>query len=146
MQKRVMIIGAAGSGKTTLMHALLGDGERALKTQALDYRGWVIDTPGEYSENPHYYKSLMATSLEAGALLIVQDATRDRGFLPPGFAAAFPVPAVGAVTKCDLPDADPERAKRLLRESLPEGEIFVTSARTGRGIKKLAAALAKLTR
>jgi ethanolamine utilization protein EutP len=137
MKKRVMIIGAVSAGKTSLVHALFQDGQLAKKTQALEFRDWVIDTPGEYSENPLYYRCLMATSLEAGILMMVHDATRDRNYFPPGFSLGFPMPAVGVVTKIDHPEADTDKAIRLLREALPEGKIFLTSSLTGEGVSEL---------
>lgn len=135
--KKIMIIGAVGAGKSTLVKALFDDKQPAAKTQSLVYRDWVIDTPGEYSENPLYYRSLMATSHEAAAILMVQDATRERNYFPPGFAGGFPVPALGAVTKIDHPAANAERAITLLRQSLPEGDIFLTSSARGQGIREL---------
>ncbi|MFM1652147.1 EutP/PduV family microcompartment system protein [Brevibacillus sp. B_LB10_24] len=138
---RAMIIGAVGAGKTSLVQALFADRQPARKTQALEYRDWVIDTPGEYSENPMYYRSLMATALESGVLVMVQDAARERNYFPPGFAQGFPLRPIGVITKADHPKANVERAKSLLRESLPEGDIFVTSAYAGKGIDELRARL-----
>lgn len=135
--KRVMIIGAVGAGKSSLVQALMGNGEPARKTQTLEYHDWIIDTPGEYSENPLYYRTLMATSLEAGLLIMVQDATRDRNSFPPGFSQGFPIAPIGVITKTDHPEANVERAERLLRESVTEGEIIQTSSQTGQGIEVL---------
>lgn len=137
MARRVMIIGAVGAGKSTLMKALLAEAGPARKTQSLVYRDWVIDTPGEYSENPLYYRSLMATSHEAAAVLLVHDATRERNYFPPGFAAGFPVRALGAVTKTDHPNADVDRAIAQLRQSLPQADIYLTSSASGEGIAEL---------
>jgi ethanolamine utilization protein EutP len=135
--KKVMIIGAVGAGKSTLVKALFGERQPAPKTQSLVYRDWVIDTPGEYSENPLYYRSLMATSHQAAAVLLVHDATRERNYFPPGFASGFPIPALGALTKIDHPKADTHRAVKLLRQSLPEGEIYLTSSVNASGIEEL---------
>lgn len=135
--KRVMIIGAVGAGKSSLIRALQGDHEPARKTQTLEFHDWIIDTPGEYSENPLYYRTLMATSLEAGLLIMVQDATRDRNYFPPGFSQGFPIVPIGVVTKMDHPDANAERAKSLLAESLAGGTIFLTSSSSGAGIVEL---------
>lgn len=143
--KRVMMIGAVGAGKSSLVQALFGDEQPARKTQSLEYRDWIIDTPGEYTENPLYYRSLMATSLEAGMIILVHDATRDRNYFPPGFAQGFPIPAIGVITKADDPRADVKKAVRLLRESLPEGDIFITSALTQQGIAELRARLQDTT-
>ncbi|WP_028552841.1 EutP/PduV family microcompartment system protein [Paenibacillus sp. UNC451MF] len=135
--KKVMIIGAVGAGKSTLVKALFGEKLPAAKTQSLVYREWIIDTPGEYSENPMYYRSLMATSHQAGAILLVHDATRTRNYFPPGFAGGFPIPALGAVTKIDHPDANTDKAVDLLRQSLPGGDILMTSSANGIGIEEL---------
>jgi ethanolamine utilization protein EutP len=135
--KKIMVIGAVAAGKSTLVKALFGENQPAAKTQSLVYREWVIDTPGEYSENPLYYRSLMATSHEAAAVLMVHDATRERNYFPPGFASGFPVPALGALTKIDHPKADTSRAIALLRQSLPEGDIFLTSSVNEQGIDEL---------
>jgi ethanolamine utilization protein EutP len=135
--KKIMIIGAVGAGKSTLIKALFGESDPAAKTQSLVYRDWLIDTPGEYSENPLYYRSLMATSHETAAVLLVQDAARDRNYFPPGFEQGFPVLTIGAVTKIDHPKADIDRAITLLRQSLSEGQIFLTSAESSEGIQEL---------
>lgn len=135
--KRVMIIGAVGTGKSSLIKALTGEEQPAKKTQALEFKDWLIDTPGEYSENPLFYRSLMVTSMEAKLLVLVQDATKKRNYFPPGFAAGFPVRAIGVITKIDHPEANPEQAEKLLRESLPQGEIRFTSAVTKEGIEPL---------
>ncbi len=137
MRRRVMIIGAVEAGKSTLVKAMFGEQPSAAKTQSLIYRDWLIDTPGEYSENPLYYRSLMATSFEAAAVLMVHDATRERNYYPPGFASGFPIPVIGAITKLDHPQADEERAIKLLRQSLPVEEIYLTAAAAGQGIEEL---------
>lgn len=141
--RKVLIIGAVGAGKSTLVKALFGEQQQAAKTQSLVYRDWVIDTPGEYSENPLYYRSLMATSHEAAVVLLVHDATRDRNYFPPGFAQGFPIPAMGAVTKIDHPKSDAARAVAILRQSLPEGDIYLTSSSSSIGIEELKQRLMK---
>ncbi|USG65539.1 EutP/PduV family microcompartment system protein [Brevibacillus ruminantium] len=137
MKKRVMIIGAIQAGKSSLVKALFNDEQPARKTQALEYRDWLIDTPGEYSENPMYYRTLMATSLEAGAILMVQDATRERNYFPPGFSTGFPQPCIGVITKIDHSTADVSRAERFLRQSLGDAPVFATSSFTREGIAEL---------
>ena len=51
-KNRAMLIGSVGAGKSTLTNALLGREVPAVKTQSLIYYDWIVDTPGEYSENP----------------------------------------------------------------------------------------------
>ncbi|MFC5402904.1 EutP/PduV family microcompartment system protein [Cohnella soli] len=141
---RIMVIGPVGAGKSSLVRSLSERDEAVLKTQSLVFYGDFIDTPGEYTENPLFYRSLMATSQQASAVLLVQDATRRGIGFPPGFASGFPVPAAGAVTKLDAPEADPDRAVALLRQALPNGNIVQTSAITGIGISELRTLLERL--
>ncbi|HBJ02601.1 MAG TPA: ethanolamine utilization protein EutP, partial [Lysinibacillus sp.] len=72
MKNRVMIIGGVQAGKSTLMNTLLGKESSANKTQALVYEDWIVDTPGEYIENPMYYRNIMATSLEVTHVIYLQ--------------------------------------------------------------------------
>lgn len=146
MSKRVMLIGAIEAGKSSLVKALMGDEQPARKTQALEYRDWVIDTPGEYSENPMYYRTLMATSLEAGIIVMVQDATRERNYFPPGFSQGFPQSCIGVITKIDHPDANPELAEEYLRPSIGDARVFRTSAYTGEGMAELRAFLQNIVK
>ncbi|MED1952146.1 EutP/PduV family microcompartment system protein [Brevibacillus centrosporus] len=141
MRKRVMVIGAIEAGKSTLVQALFNDEQPARKTQALEYRDWLIDTPGEYSENPMFYRTLMATALEASLIVMVQDATRERNAFPPGFSLGFAQPCIGVITKTDHPAADLKRAEACLRQALGDGLIFPTSSRTGDGVGELKAFL-----
>jgi ethanolamine utilization protein EutP len=135
--KKVMMIGPIGSGKSTLTKRLLNDLTPAAKTQALHYMDWIIDTPGEYSENPMFYRSLMATSLEATVLLVLQDATKLRQLLPPNFSQGFPLTPFGVITKIDHPDANLPKAEQLLRQVLPLSPIFRVSSITMEGIAEL---------
>ncbi|MCQ6561847.1 EutP/PduV family microcompartment system protein [Paenibacillus mendelii] len=136
-KKRAMVIGSVGAGKSSLIRALLKDDREVAKTQSLLFRDWLIDTPGEYCENPLQYRYLIATSFDTKLLVLVQDATRERGYFPPGFAGGFPVPAIGVITKIDLAAANPEKAERLLRQAMPKGDCFAVSSLNGTGIDEL---------
>lgn len=136
-----MLIGPIGSGKSTLTKRLLEDLTPATKTQALHYVDWIIDTPGEYSENPMFYRSLMATSLEAKVLLVIQDATKHYQMLPPNFSQGFPLIPVGVITKIDHPDANLERANQLLKQVVTKSDIFQVSSITLEGVAELKAAI-----
>ena len=137
MMNRVMLIGSIGAGKSTLTNALLGKKVEAIKTQSLVYHDWIVDTPGEYTENPLFYKNIMATALEVTHVFYIQDATGDKMVFPPGFSSGIPKLSVGVVTKADHPDADIERTIQKLRQAVTYGPIVVTSAVTGKGIQTL---------
>ena len=132
-----MIIGSIGAGKTTLTNALLNNQLDSLKTQSLNYDEWIVDTPGEYIENPMHYRNIMATSLEVTHVFYIQDATKSNLTFPPGFSLGFSKLAVGVVTKADDDNADIERAKKNLKRVIGEAPIIITSAKKGDGLQTL---------
>ncbi|WP_047150349.1 EutP/PduV family microcompartment system protein [Aneurinibacillus tyrosinisolvens] len=134
---RAMLIGAIGAGKSTLTNALLGRKVAAVKTQSLTYYDWIVDTPGEYVENPMFYKSIMATALEVTHVLFIQDATNPKTIFPPGFAGGIPKIPIGIVTKVDDAKADAQRAIRQLKLAMPQGPIVLSSALGGQGIEEI---------
>lgn len=134
MKNRVMLIGSIGAGKSTLTNALLGKDVKAVKTQTLIYRDWIVDTPGEYTENPLFYKNIMATALEVTHVCFIQDATGDKLIFPPGFSSGISKLPIGVVTKADAPDADIGRSVAKLKQAAGNAPIVVTSAWTGQGL------------
>ncbi|MFD0697999.1 EutP/PduV family microcompartment system protein [Paenibacillus sp. GCM10027628] len=134
---RAMIIGSIGAGKSTMTNALLGRKVDAVKTQALVYMDWIVDTPGEYTENPFFYKSIMATALEVTHVIFIQDATNSKTIFPPGFATGFTKLPIGVVTKSDAKDANVDRALNQLKQAIPKGAIVISSSFTGQGIKEI---------
>lgn len=138
--KRIILMGKSGCGKTTLMQRLQNQALSYRKTQAADFSGQFIDTPGEYLEMRSLYRALITLACEADIVGLLQDADNELCWFPQGFAATFPKPIVGIVTKADLPGADPERAARYLREAGAE-VVVVTSAVSGQGIEEVRGAL-----
>lgn len=134
---RVMIVGAVGSGKSTLIKALNRSEGGATKTQSLVFDSKSIDTPGEYMENPFFYRALFATSLEADTLVFIQDATRNISIFPPGFAGAFTKRTIGVVSKLDHPEANVDRAKGFLKSLGLSGPVAAVSALQGNGMEQL---------
>lgn len=132
---KVMIIGAIGAGKSTLTKALLGKEPKAVKTQALNYEDWIVDTPGEYLENPLFYKNIMATAFEVTHLIYLQDATRGYSNFPPFFGTGISKLPFGVITKADADNADVEKAIAMLRQVIGQAPIVVTSAYEGLGIQ-----------
>lgn len=132
-----MLIGAIGAGKSTLTNALLGKIVPAVKTQALIYYDWIVDTPGEYTENPYFYKNIMATALEVTHVLYLQDATNGKMIFPPGFSTGFSKMPIGVITKSDHPEADIERSLRMIRSVISSGPIVITSSVNGTGMEEI---------
>lgn len=134
---KVMIIGAIGAGKSTLTKALLNKEEQAVKTQSLQYEEWIVDTPGEYLENPLFYKNLMATSFEVTHLIYLQDATRLHSNFPPFFGTGIAKLPIGVVTKVDLEEANVAQAVQNLRQVIGRSPIVITSAVEKRGLEHI---------
>lgn len=134
---KVMIIGAIGAGKSTLTKALLHKDLAAAKTQALNYEEWIVDTPGEYLENPLFYKNIIATSFEVSHLLFLQDATRQLSNFPPLFSMGMAKLPIGVVTKCDVQNANIEQSVFLLKQVIGHAPIVITSAIDNIGIEHI---------
>jgi ethanolamine utilization protein EutP len=134
---RAMLIGSIGAGKSTLTNALLGRKVEAVKTQSLHYYDWIVDTPGEYVENPLFYKSIMATALEVTHVLFIQDATNPKVTFPPNFSSGMPKLTIGVVTKADSEQADIEQAIAKLKKALVQGPIVITSSFNQQGIEEI---------
>lgn len=96
-----MIIGRSGSGKTTLIHNILYGKSNAKKTQSIERLHNLIDTPGEYIENPRLYRAILLTSYDVDSVVLVIDSEEDSSIFPPEFASAFNREVIGVVTKID---------------------------------------------
>lgn len=137
MKNRALLIGAIRAGKTSLTQALLGKNVQPYKTQSLLYYDWIVDSPGEYTENPLYYKSIMTTALEVTHVLFIQDATKSNSIFPPSFSTGINKLIIGVVTKCDHEKADVQRAVHHLKRAIKTGPIVLTSAHENQGIQEL---------
>ncbi len=135
--RQIVLIGPIRAGKSTLIRALEGQNGPARKTQAITYTRIATDTPGEYLENPMYYRVLLPSAQEARWVLFVHDATSTRNPYPPGFARGFPGKSVGVITKIDHPDADLTRSRRLLEALALTEPVVAVSAYTGEGVAQL---------
>lgn len=137
MRQSIIVVGAIGSGKTSLLLALAGNDAQARKTQAIIYDAKTIDTPGEFMENPMMNRYIISTAQGVETVLFIQDATRNGSIYPPGFAKSFTGKTVGVITKMDAEQADLARARRNLNELCLSGPVFETSSTTGHGIAAL---------
>ena len=156
----VTVMGHVDHGKTSLLDAIrqtkVTDGEAggitqhvgAYQVEAGGHRLTFIDTPGHAAFTQMRARGAAVTDL----VVFVIAATE--GPMPQTVEAiehaqAAGCPIVVAVNKCDLPDADPEKAKQRLTEHnlVPEdfgGDVACVnvSAKTGDGIEQLLEMLA----
>ena len=84
-----MLIGEIEAGKTTLINALFGKDETARKTQAIEYEGNGMDTPGEYFSHPRLYSALLCSAQAMSTLVYVHPADRHTCRLPPGLLDVY---------------------------------------------------------
>ena len=133
-------MGRTGCGKTTLTQWLNGINLEYQKTQAIEYVGEIIDTPGEYIENKSYYTALIVSSYDSDVVALVQDATKEESLFPPKFTAIFNKKIIGVITKIDHEDADIDRATMHLENAGCE-TIVQVSAVCNLGMEDLQQAL-----
>lgn len=129
-------MGRSESGKSTLIQALRREKIRYHKTQYVNYGEAIIDTPGEYIEAHHLGGALAVYSCEADVIGILISATEPFCLFPPNVVGICTRPVIGIVTKCDHPDAVPERAAGWLRLCGCK-RIFMTSSYNDEGIEEI---------
>lgn len=123
-KKRIMVIGAAGCGKSALVQALEGPGA-ALKRAAMPvYGARTILCPGAYVENVHMYRHLIALAQDASCVLAVISAAGGFSCYSPGFVRALGRPSAGVVTKTELAPENEEPCRNALRLAGVQGPIF----------------------
>ena len=138
----MMVIGAVGSGKTTLCQRLHGHELIYRKTQAVEYFKQAIDTPGEFAQQRMFYSRLMVTATEVEVIVLVQSVTQTDQIFPPLVTSMFNKPVIGVVTKIDL--AVSEEEILLVQKQLELAgveKIFPLSALTGQGVEEFVRAL-----
>lgn len=142
MKKRIMIIGAGQSGKSTLANWLNRTDRPLCKTQDAIYGNRTIDIPGAYLENTWMYKYIIALSQGASHVLILVDQSRPVEVYSPGFACIFTCPVTGVITKCDEHPENYNLCIRQLRRCGVQEVILPISLRTGAGLAALEERLA----
>lgn len=116
MSKKCILIGSSEAGKTTLAENLTYGSSSAKKTQMVQHISKFIDTPGEFLENPSFYRALLVSSYDADIIILVQEATEEKSIFPPNFSSAFNKKVIGVVTKTDL-EKNTERAREHLKRA-----------------------------
>lgn len=143
--RKAMFVGAVGCGKTTLIQRLAHEEIRYDKTQAVEFRGDIIDTPGEFVEHRYLYPSLMTMSTEAQVIVAIQSATDQRMVFPPAFTTMFPVRTIGVISKVDV--ASQQQLDYARQQLLNAGvsHVLLLSAVTGDGVAEFRRVLAEVT-
>ena len=159
----VAVIGRANAGKSTLINVLVGEKVAIVspKPQTTrdrilgvltreDYQIVFADTPGIYKSRNLLTEDMMktteTTSRDVDAVLYVLDGhagvRKEDAELIKKYAG-LGVPLIVAYTKTDIMPAEniPAEVKFLSEEGV-EADIYPVSARKGRGLKKLEAAIA----
>lgn len=134
--KKLILIGRSEAGKTSLTQALRFQPIHYHKTQYVSFGDVLIDTPGEYVENPELGRALALYSYEADVVGLLLSATEQYSLYPPCVAPMANREVIGIVTKIDHPDARPELAEMWLKLAGCE-KIFMTSSYTGEGISEI---------
>ena len=101
----------------------------------LTYSNDILDSPGEYMENSRLYRALIVSSYDCDVIGLVHAVDEERNYFPPGFSSAFTKPAIGIITKADLP-GDIKKAEDILKNAGAE-KIFIVSSYEEKGINEL---------
>ena len=136
MDKKLILMGRSESGKTTLTQVLRGEEISYDKTQYIKFENTLIDTPGEYAQTNHLGRALALYSYEADRVGLLIAATEPYSLFPPCITCLVNREVIGIVTKCDQPEANPDRAENWLRLSGCE-KVFRVDSVTGTGINDL---------
>lgn len=144
-RKRIMVIGPAGCGKTTLVNELNGVNLLPRRTPDLIYGKNTIDVPSSYLENAWMYKHIIAASQDASHLLLLVDQSDCKELYSPGFARVFRCPVIGVISKCDLNQENEDCCIRQLQKIGVLPPYYKISVLHQIGIETLKAELQKMT-
>ncbi len=137
---KIIFIGASAAGKTTLIQRLNDMEIKYDKTQAIEYIGNFIDTPGEYMQNRWFWGPLTVTAYDADLIALVQDSTSEDCWFPGGVAFKFNKPTIGIITKTDKEGSNIKRSMNYLEYAGSDLKtVFLTSAYDGAGMEELSA-------
>ena len=139
-EKRIMLIGRSGAGKTTLRQVLSGKSTEYEKTQAVSMDSRIIDSPGEYIQTKNLGTALAIYSYEADIIGLLLSATEPYSLFSPNITCMTEKEVIGIITQKDKENAKPENAEKWLRLAGCK-KIFTVNSLTGEGIDELKAYL-----
>ena len=144
---KIMLIGPSAAGKTTLIQRLIDEEIKYDKTQAVEYIGNFIDTPGEYFSHPRWYHALITTLQDVDMLIYVHGANDPESRLPAGLLdIGVSKRQIAVISKTDMPDADVAATRKLLLETGFEEPIFELNSHDPQSVQQLVDYLASLTK
>lgn len=140
--RKMILIGRSGSGKSTLTQVMNQQEIEYRKTQTMEYYNSILDTPGEYLENPRFYQALITASYDCDVIGLVLDCNDERSLYPPNFASIFNKPTIGIITKIDTNPYSTKWHEECLRDAGAE-HIFTVSSYNREGIEQIQEYLTK---
>ena len=135
-KKRIMIIGARGTGKTSLVNILNDKIESPKKSQDVIYGKNTIDIPSAYIENTWMYKHLIALSQDAYVIIILFDFNNNADIYSPNFTSAFTKPVIGVINKWTI-DSDDSNICSIFEKIGVKKPYFKINTHTNEGIEEL---------
>lgn len=143
-KKRIMVVGAKGCGKTSLVNAINDYDGPLRRTQDTIYGKYTIDVPSAYIENAWMYKHMIALAQDAWCILALVDSSRCAEVYSHGFARAFNCPVIGIITKTDLAPENEEICRKQLNSIGVREPYFRVSVPDKTGIDELKSYLKEL--
>ena len=126
-------MGRSEAGKTSLTQALRSQPIEYQKTQYVTFGDVIIDTPGEYIENPELGRALALYSYEADVVGLLISATEPFSLYPPAVTPVCNRDVIGIITKINDAHANVAQAESWL--SLAGcSNIFKVDSQTGEGV------------
>jgi len=139
--KTILMVGRTECGKTTLSDMLVHGTSEYHKTQAVQRIGSIIDTPGEFIENPNYYRGIILNAYEADIVIFMNEAGDEETIFPPNFAVSMNREVIGVISKVDT-GLDLETPRQNLKAA-GVGKIFEVSIYDPASLEALRAYISK---
>lgn len=136
--KKIMFVGAMGSGKTTLCQRLIGENLQYNKTQAVEFYPHMVDTPGEFIQHRRFYNALQVMAADVDVVGLVANVLEEEQIFSPNFAQNLMKPCIGIITKVDMCSNQEklQQAEERLRMAGVD-KIFPLSAYDNEGVSAL---------